>query len=72
MKMISIMLLRISQLSSSLGAYTAAIAVVMMMILMLRMMVMSPVVKVMLCEWFGEESLIGFLETLEEIVSSSI
>ena len=33
---------------------------------------MSPVVKVMLCEWVGEESLIVFLETLEEIVSSSI
>ena len=33
---------------------------------------MSPVVKVMLCEWVGEESLIGLLETLEEIVSSLI
>jgi hypothetical protein len=71
-KIISTMLLRNSQLSSSFGAYATAMAVVMMMILMLRMMVMNPVVKVMLCEWVGEESLIGFLETFEEIVSSSI
>ena len=68
MKMISTMLLKINQLSSSSGPNTAAIAVVIMMILMLMMMVMSPVVKVMLWEDVGEESLIVLVETAEEIV----